>query len=93
MKRDAEAYLAKRLKNSTMKPLVIRGARQVGKSTLVRQFAQNQNLILNEINLEKHPELNDVFKTLDMHCILNELEGVIGDSGYALCLAGAAVFS
>ena len=78
MKRDAENYLAKRLKRSTMKPLVIRGARQVGKSTLVRQFAQNQNLILNEINLEKHPELNDVFKTLDMNRILKELEGVTG---------------
>jgi predicted AAA+ superfamily ATPase len=34
--------------------LVIRGARQVGKSTLIRTFAQNSKLKLVEINLEDH---------------------------------------
>lgn len=60
------------------KPLVIRGARQVGKSTLVRQFAKNNELILNEINLEQHLELNDIFKTLDIGIIQKELEGLLG---------------
>ncbi|MEA3332946.1 MAG: AAA family ATPase [Pseudomonadota bacterium] len=32
---------------------MLRGARQVGKSTLVRQFAKEQKLRLNEINLER----------------------------------------
>ncbi|MDZ7696054.1 MAG: AAA family ATPase [Deltaproteobacteria bacterium] len=34
--------------------MVIRGARQVGKSTLVRQFTEKKKLKLHEINLEKH---------------------------------------
>ncbi|MEI6397535.1 MAG: AAA family ATPase, partial [Pseudomonadota bacterium] len=37
------------------KPLVLRGARQVGKSTLVRQFARERKLNFYEINLEKAP--------------------------------------
>jgi uncharacterized protein len=34
------------------KPLILRGARQVGKSTLVRLFSKQENLELIEINLE-----------------------------------------
>ncbi len=60
------------------KPLILRGARQVGKSTLVRCFATNHNLTLNEINLEKHPELDSVFQSLDVKRILLEIEGVLG---------------
>ena len=78
MKRIAECYLKNWLENKYRKPLVIRGARQVGKSTLVRQFAENNDLTLNEINLEKHLELNDIFKTLDSGIILKELEGLLG---------------
>lgn len=35
------------------KPLVIRGARQVGKTTLVRLFARQRSLHLIELNLER----------------------------------------
>ena len=38
---------------SLRKPLMIRGARQVGKSTLVRMFAAQNGLDLIEVNLEK----------------------------------------
>ena len=38
-------------------PSIIRGAVQVGKSTLVRKFAESNDLILNEINLEQHLEI------------------------------------
>ncbi|MCF8056228.1 MAG: AAA family ATPase [Desulfocapsa sp.] len=41
MQRVAEKFLATWLRKDTRKPLVLRGARQVGKSTLVRQFAQD----------------------------------------------------
>src|SRR3977135_3015956 len=51
------------------KPLIIRGARQVGKTWLVQHFAQEQQLHLIEVNLEKQPNLaslfvNDVQQTL-----------------------------
>ena len=42
------------------KPLLIRGARQVGKSTAVRQLGKSFAHFL-EINLEKHPELHQFF--------------------------------
>ncbi len=78
MQRIAELHLKDWLGGKRRKPLVIRGARQVGKSTLVRQFAKANNLVLNEINLEQHLELDSIFKTLDVKLITKELEGLIG---------------
>jgi predicted AAA+ superfamily ATPase len=49
MQRVAAQHLKKWIKNDQRKPLVMRGARQVGKSTLVRLFAEENKLILNEI--------------------------------------------
>ena len=77
MKRNAEKRLGKWLKSVRRKPMVIRGARQVGKSTLVRQFAKGNDLTLHEINLERHPKLTDVFASHDTRRILNELEYII----------------
>lgn len=76
--RQSEVFLKNWYGESHRKPLILRGARQVGKSTLVRQFASNQGLILNEINLEKHPSLDGVFKSLDVKRILREIEGLQG---------------
>ena len=78
MYRSAERALAQWFAAPQRKPLVIRGARQVGKSTLVRQFAQSHRLHLNEINLERHPDLDSVFQTLDLTHIRRELEGLLG---------------
>jgi len=64
--------------NPQRKPLIIRGARQVGKSTLVRQFAQAKGLALYELNLEKHIALEPVFRSLNIQAILRELEGLFG---------------
>lgn len=53
MKRIYEDDLFTWYNSKDRKPLILRGARQVGKSTLVRLFAQKQGLDLIEINLEK----------------------------------------
>ena len=53
LERTAEEYLKKWYLKKRRKPLVFRGARQVGKSTLVKRFAENNHLVLNEINLEQ----------------------------------------
>lgn len=53
MKRHQEASLKAWYTKTNRKPLIIRGARQVGKSTLVRLFTQGQGLDLIEINLER----------------------------------------
>ena len=78
LERTAEKYLYEWHQKKRRKPLVLRGARQVGKSTLVRRFAQNKGLVLNEINLEQHLFLNNLFKTLDIDSIIRELSALIG---------------
>jgi len=78
LKRFSEGHIESWFKRKHRKPLVIRGARQVGKSTLVRNFAQNNNLTLHEINLERHPQLVDIFDKLDTAGILRELEHIGG---------------
>lgn len=80
MKRLAEKNLKNWLQNQYRKPLIIRGARQVGKSTLVRNFAKSNDLSLVEINLEKHFELDNIFKTLKIQNIIREIEGLTGKS-------------
>lgn len=78
LSRTAENYLSAWRQKDRRKPLVIRGARQVGKSTLVRRFARNNGLVLNEINLERHLYLDAIFKSLDMDMILRELDALTG---------------
>ena len=78
MKRFSGKRLDNWLNSEYRKPLVIRGARQMGKSTLVRQFADHKKLTLHEVNLERHPTLVDVFKTQDTGKILRELEFICG---------------
>jgi predicted AAA+ superfamily ATPase len=47
------------------KLLVIRGARQVGKTWLVRDLPERHNLKLVELNLERFPNLADLFSEND----------------------------
>ncbi len=70
MDRFAETYLSKWYHKKRRKPLILRGARQVGKSTLARQFAHKNNLELHEINLERYMDMNTIFKTLDIDYII-----------------------
>jgi hypothetical protein len=78
LERNAEKYLNNWYPKNHRKPLVLRGARQVGKSTLVRHFAGKNGLILNEVNLEQNLYLNNLFKTLDMDSIIRELDALVG---------------
>lgn len=55
------------------KPLIIRGARQVGKSTLVRQLAEATQRFCLELNFEKNPELSDFFSEKDPKKIMQLL--------------------
>ncbi len=73
MQRTALGFLQKWLKSDSRKPLVIRGARQVGKTWIVRHFAQMQGKKLIEINLEKQPKLASSFSSNDPALILQRL--------------------
>ena len=74
MKREAEAYLGEWYKSPHRKPLIIRGARQVGKSTLVRLFCQNNGLQLIELNFEQTHTLKSLFTANDPKKIIQSLE-------------------
>lgn len=73
MQRTALDYLKKWVVSSDRKPLVIRGARQVGKTWLVRHLAQETGKKLIEINLEKHPKLAASFASNEPTEILKRL--------------------
>ncbi len=79
MERDAQKQLDLWFRSSPRKPLVLRGARQVGKSTLVRLFARDKGLALHEVNLERHLFLRDAFASGDLNRILGELAGLAGE--------------
>lgn len=74
MHRTALSFLQKWLIAENRKPLVIRGARQVGKTWLVRHFAQMQGKKLIEINLEKYPKLAASFSSNEPAVVLQRLK-------------------
>ena len=78
MKRLAEKNLEDWIRRPRRKPLIIRGARQVGKSTLVRNFAKSQRRELIEVNLERNINLDSIFKTNNVQQILAEIEALTG---------------
>ena len=59
------------------KPLVLRGARQVGKSTLVELFCESEiDRDLVTVNLERHPHLAQAFASNDPAIISNLIDAV-----------------
>ncbi|HAM39526.1 MAG: hypothetical protein A2539_05230 [Elusimicrobia bacterium RIFOXYD2_FULL_34_15] len=59
-------------------PLIIRGARQVGKSYLVENFGKThfQNIVV--VNFEFQPQLKEVFQSLNPSEIINKLRLILG---------------
>lgn len=74
MNRFSEAHFTNWLSKPQPKPIILRGARQVGKSTLIRQIAQSGGFTLYEVNLERHTGLESVFRTMNPQRILKEIE-------------------
>ena len=80
MKRARMTFLQNWILSDDRKPLVIRGARQVGKTWLVRHLAELQNLQLIEINFEKKPQLASLFTSNDPQQILLNLSAAFNIS-------------
>ncbi len=74
MLRFALEYLKTWKSKPNRKPLVIRGARQVGKTYLVRLFAKEYFDQLVEINFERDPEIASLFTSKDPLKIVQLLE-------------------
>lgn len=64
--------------DSERKPLILRGARQVGKTWIAREFAKNKGLTLVELNFERNPELKSLFESNDPKVIVRNVAGYTG---------------
>ena len=73
-----DSYLKEWALRPARKPLLLRGARQVGKSTAVRELGkQFENFV--EINLEKQPSFIQLFqRDLDVKRIVPQLSAMVG---------------
>lgn len=63
MKRSLYDYLVSWKSRYNRKPLIVRGARQVGKTYLIRQFGQNQFAHYIEINFDETPQKAAIFES------------------------------
>ena len=75
MYRFAQEQLAKWKSATRRKPLIVRGARQVGKTWLIRRFAEAEFDSLVEVDLEKRRDLHGCFgDDLDAGTVIRQLE-------------------
>ena len=73
IERHIDALLLEWKNSSRLKPLLLRGARQVGKSWAVKHLGEKFDYFV-EVNFEKRPELLEVFqRTHDAHELVNVL--------------------
>ena len=62
MIRDAYKYLISWKNRANRKPLIIQGARQVGKTWLMKELGKNEYLSVAYFNFEFSSELHYIFK-------------------------------
>lgn len=74
MKRDLEAELIAWKGREEHLPILLRGARQVGKSYLVEQFGKTHFADVAVVDFENRPEFKDAFITREPKEILSNLE-------------------
>lgn len=73
MNRDILKDLEGWLDRENRKPLIIRGARQVGKTWVVREFAKHRFRNLVEVNFDQNPEKAGLFASRDVEQVLRLL--------------------
>ena len=74
MKRDAYQGLLSWKASDRRKPLLLRGARQTGKTYLLQEFGKNEYEQVHYFNFEERPQLGQFFeKNLDPKRILSDL--------------------
>ncbi len=74
MYRSIEKDLMKWKEDSRRKPLLLRGARQVGKTYIVQKFGRVNFEHMVEVNFERRPEFKKAFQSLEPEKILAALE-------------------
>ena len=73
IERAIDALLIEWKHSNRLKPLLLRGARQVGKSWAVKHLGETFDYYV-EVNFEKRPDIKDVFERIhDVHELANSL--------------------
>lgn len=81
--RIIDTHLAEWATRTTHKPLLLRGARQVGKSTAVRHLGERFTSYV-EINFEKQPEYKALFQNnLEVSRIISQMAAMYGQPIHA----------
>ncbi len=78
MKRKITEKLLKWHNQKTRKPLVIKGARQVGKTWAIKDFGNRYFSKTAYFNFDENPDLLQVFDMKDVHEIVRLLEYIVG---------------
>lgn len=73
MYREIIQFLTEWKDRKNRKPLILRGARQVGKTYSINEFAESYFNNYIKINFEEQIELKSLFKKLDIKSIIDEL--------------------
>jgi len=73
MKREITQLFSEWKQRKNRKPLIVRGARQVGKTYAIEQFGKEEFDNYIKINLEESPELKSLFKENKPGTIIQEL--------------------
>jgi len=73
MKREIIQLFIEWRNRKNRKPLIVRGARQVGKTYAINEFANDEFVNSVNINLEENPGLKSIFSTNNPKSIIQEL--------------------
>ncbi len=73
MKRDIYSALVSWKGAKNRQPLLIRGARQTGKTFIINEFGKTEYKSLITLNFERNPEYKDIFVTFDPQEILERI--------------------
>ena len=79
MKRDIYRILRQWKQDKKRRPLLMRGARQVGKSYIVDLFGHREFGSLVTLNFEKNPEYKDIFSSYDPQEIVERISLLTGE--------------
>jgi len=78
MRRDIYFTLQEWMKRKSRRPVLLRGARQVGKTYVVQELGRNEFDNYVHVNFEKNPEYKDMFGTFSPKEILERISLLTG---------------
>ncbi len=74
LKRKIDDYLIEWKQNPNKLPLIVKGARQIGKTNAIRYFGENNYKVFVEINFVLNPEFKTIFdKSFSVNEIIKEI--------------------